>query len=137
MTGEIYILSKEVFEEVNGMSNHYWGWGLEDEEFETNIKNHGFHIDRPILITESTEDTFVLTKSERPLTDVMKCNRTFNLAIDEGTVRRDNDGLNATKYRILSTNEHLIEDVTVTVMNIDIECDKEITPWCDCRIETN
>lgn len=119
------------------MSNHYWGWGLEEEEFEENIKKHGFNIYRPILMTESTEDTFLVTRSQRPESDISKCNRTFHLAIEEGTIRRDNDGLNATKYRILSANEHLIENVAITVMNIDIECDKEITPWCDCRTETN
>lgn len=31
--GGILILTMEDFRKVNGMSNKYWGWGLEDDEF--------------------------------------------------------------------------------------------------------
>lgn len=37
--GGILIITNKVFESVNGMSNKYWGWGLEDDEFYLRIRN--------------------------------------------------------------------------------------------------
>ena len=37
--GGILIISMEDFAKANGMSNLYWGWGLEDDEFYVRLKN--------------------------------------------------------------------------------------------------
>lgn len=129
-------MSKNVFEEVNGMSNHYWGWGLEDEEFEANIRNHGFFIHRPILITESQEDTFIFVHSPKQEHDVFGCHQNLNNKTeDDIDVRSANDGLNMTEFKILNAEELKVDDVMVTVINVDVECDKEVTPWCECTTE--
>lgn len=36
--GGILLLKNEDFEKVNGISNKYWGWGLEDDEFYLRLK---------------------------------------------------------------------------------------------------
>lgn len=43
---------------VNGMSNRYWGWGLEDDEFYVRVKSFGIPIIRPLNITTGVENTF-------------------------------------------------------------------------------
>jgi len=32
---------------VNGLSNNYWGWGLEDDEFFARLSETGIKIKRP------------------------------------------------------------------------------------------
>lgn len=43
---------------VNGMSNNYWGWGLEDDEFYTRVMAAKLEIGRPTNLTTTTKDTF-------------------------------------------------------------------------------
>lgn len=56
--GGILLLRREHFQQVNGMSNKYWGWGLEDDEFYIRLKDAGFVISRPKNIKTGTNNTF-------------------------------------------------------------------------------
>ena len=53
-----FFFLREHFERVNGMSNKYWGWGLEDDEFYVRLKEAGLNVSRPINITTGPENTF-------------------------------------------------------------------------------
>lgn len=57
--GGILLIRCEHFEKVNGMSNRYWGWGLEDDEFYVRLKDAKFKISRPKNITTGIENTFL------------------------------------------------------------------------------
>lgn len=60
--------------------------------------------------------------------DTAKC---FNQR--EVTRKRDRDtGLSTVKYTIKDKKDLKIDTTKVTVLNIELECNKEITPWCDC-----
>ena len=52
------LIKKEHFELVNGMSNKYWGWGLEDDEFYVRLKDAGLTVYRPKNITTGIKDSF-------------------------------------------------------------------------------
>lgn len=56
--GGILLIRNEHFELVQGMSNRYWGWGLEDDEFYVRLKDAALVISRPLNITTGTENTF-------------------------------------------------------------------------------
>ena len=56
--GGILLISREHFHLANGMSNRYWGWGLEDDEFHRRLVESQLKIQRPINITTGTEATF-------------------------------------------------------------------------------
>lgn len=60
--GGILLIRREHFEMVNGMSNKYWGWGLEDDEFYVRLKDVGLQVHRPTNITTGTENTFAYVK---------------------------------------------------------------------------
>ena len=47
------------FELVKGMSNQYWGWGMEDDEFYHRLKEARLEVRRPEGIKTGTEDTFL------------------------------------------------------------------------------
>lgn len=48
-----------VFEQLKGLSNKYWGWGLEDDEFYVRVKEAAVELERPPLdIGSGINDTF-------------------------------------------------------------------------------
>lgn len=56
--GGILLINRNHFAQVNGMSNKYWGWGLEDDEFYVRIRDAGLIITRPQGIKTGVNDTF-------------------------------------------------------------------------------
>lgn len=112
------------------MSNKYWGWGLEDDEFYVRLKDAGVKVHRPQNISTGISDTFnhVHDRAHRRR-DTAKC---FNQK-DETRKRDTKTGLNTIKYSISDRKELAIDGVKVTVLNVKLECDKNFTPWCDCN----
>lgn len=66
--------------------------------------------------------------------DTAKC---FNQR--EVTRKRDREtGLSTLKYEIRSINKLQIDNVAnVTVLNIQLMCNHQETPWCDCINDGN
>uniref|UniRef100_A0A1B6CJ92 Beta-1,4-N-acetylgalactosaminyltransferase n=1 Tax=Clastoptera arizonana TaxID=38151 RepID=A0A1B6CJ92_9HEMI len=130
--GGILLVKKIDFEILNGMSNKYWGWGLEDDEFYVRVKEAAMNISRPINITTGIENTFkhvhdrVLRKR-----DMTKC---FNQR--EVTRRRDRQtGLRDVAYVVQSHKQLNIDGAPVTVINVALKCNRTVTPWCLCSEE--
>ena len=44
--GGIVALSKEHFENINGVSNQFWGWGAEDDDMYKRVIKNGLKITR-------------------------------------------------------------------------------------------
>lgn len=57
--GGILLVNREHFELMNGMSNKYWGWGLEDDEFYVRIKDAALTVTRPVNISTGVNNTFL------------------------------------------------------------------------------
>ncbi|XP_043275059.1 beta-1,4-galactosyltransferase 7 [Venturia canescens] len=128
--GGILLIRREHFELVNGMSNKYWGWGLEDDEFYVRLKEAALGVKRPQNISTGTHNTFkhIHDKNHRKR-DMAKC---FNQR--EITRKRDRQtGLNNVSYELTQTINATISDATLTILNISLNCDKTITPWCECN----
>ncbi|KAJ6629956.1 Beta-1,4-galactosyltransferase 7 [Pseudolycoriella hygida] len=127
--GGILLVKREHFQQMNGMSNKYWGWGLEDDEFYVRIKDAGLRVSRPVNITTGTSNTFLhIHDRAHRKRDTTKC---FNQR--EITRKRDRQtGLDNIKYAISDTKTLTIDDAKVIVLNIKLTCDKSVTPWCDC-----
>ncbi|KAK2587503.1 hypothetical protein KPH14_003203 [Odynerus spinipes] len=127
--GGILLITREHYMQVNGMSNKYWGWGLEDDEFYVRLKEAGLSITRPQNISTGTHNTFkhVHDRNHRKR-DMMKC---YNQR--EVTRKRDREtGLNNVSYKIMNRIKMTIADTPLTVLNISLMCDKSSTPWCEC-----
>ena len=58
--GGIMLISRKHFQLLNGMSNRYWGWGMEDDEFGFRIREARLEVQRPSLDVIKTRkaDTF-------------------------------------------------------------------------------
>ncbi|XP_066586748.1 beta-1,4-galactosyltransferase 7 [Prorops nasuta] len=128
--GGILLIKTEHFQQVNGMSNKYWGWGLEDDEFYVRLKEAGLSIKRPNNISTGIHNTFKHNHDRHHRKrDTIKC---FNQR--EVTRKRDRQtGLNNVSYRIVDIIEMKIAETPITVLNIFLMCDKSSTPWCECE----
>lgn len=127
--GGILLIRNDHFESVRGMSNRYWGWGLEDDEFYVRLKDAGLIVRRPENISTGTDNTFkhMHDKSYRQR-DMRRC---YNQK--EVTRYRDRQtGLHDIKYNMASTHEVTIDKLPLTVLNIELVCDAQLTPWCQC-----
>lgn len=56
--GGVLLMTLEDFRKADGMSNQYWGWGLEDDEFAMRLKEAGLIIQRPANLTTDRSSTF-------------------------------------------------------------------------------
>ena len=73
-SGGILLITREHFNLVNGMSNNYWGWGLEDDEFHRRLVDNDLSIQRPSNITTGKSGTFKHFHSARTRKrDMIKC----------------------------------------------------------------
>jgi xylosylprotein 4-beta-galactosyltransferase len=125
-TGGILLIRSEHFSKVNGLSNRYWGWGLEDDEFRARVLEANLEIKRPVGIKSHRNDTF---------RHIHTGHRDYSLCYNQYEVTRKRDrqtGLNTTKYDIYSRPQLTIESIPVNVLNVLLKCDKKETPWCEC-----
>lgn len=59
---------------------------------------------------------------------MQKC---FNQSIV--TRRRDRvTGLHDVDYKIQSIQQITVNDSPATIVNIELKCDRKVTPWCKC-----
>ncbi|XP_071441611.1 beta-1,4-galactosyltransferase 7-like [Hetaerina americana] len=56
--GAIVVLTRSQFKHIDGMSNKYWGWGVEDDELYLRLTHAGFNISRPENISTGIHNTF-------------------------------------------------------------------------------
>ncbi|XP_053406846.1 beta-1,4-galactosyltransferase 7-like [Mercenaria mercenaria] len=140
--GGIILLTKFHFKMVNGMSNRYWGWGREDDEFYVRLKKAGllktkwiekngesvpeYEVRRPKNITTGL-GTFhhIHDKRQRPRDN----KRYFDQK--EKTSKLDREtGLNNVKYEVLNRHKLTVNGTGFTMLEVKLKCDYEKTPWC-------
>lgn len=123
--GGILLISNKDFEKVNGMSNRYFGWGLEDDEFYTRLMSAKLSISRPSGLETNSSNTFLHLHYER--------RRDAYKTKEQREVLRYRDrvtGLSDLNYLVTSTHELVIDGFSCSVYNVELHCDTSKTPWC-------
>ncbi|CAF1366789.1 unnamed protein product [Rotaria magnacalcarata] len=132
--GGILIIKSEDFERINGMSPLYWGWGREDDNFYVRMKRVGMNIYRPHNLSTNNTNTFQHIHDQRiHKRDYAK----YGKQKEEGRKIYPELGFNTTKYEIINkairkTNQ----GIEYIMLDIKIECDYNLTDWCDHPINT-
>lgn len=124
--GGILLMSNEHFELVNGMSNRYFGWGLEDDEFYLRVKSANLPIFRPINLTTDKSNSFLHFHHDRKR-DTYKSKQQR-----ESLRRRDKiTGLRNLRFSVTSSHNISIDHkYNCYLYNVEIFCDTKLTPWC-------
>ena len=129
--GGILLISNKIYEKTNGMSNIFWGWGLEDDEFYVNLHSYNIKINRPVGLKTGKNGTFLDIHNDRRARDKVQC---FNQEFQSVT-RLPESGVKGTKYSIKDVKDHKLDDALITIVDVELECDRKITPWCECLPE--
>ncbi|PIO53607.1 N-acetyllactosaminide 3-alpha-galactosyltransferase, partial [Teladorsagia circumcincta] len=56
--GGVLMLTMNDYKALNGMSNKYWGWGLEDDEFYLRIRDGSLNLTRVANLSTNRSNTF-------------------------------------------------------------------------------
>lgn len=132
--GGILLLTKEQFELVNGLSNRYWGWGLEDDEFFARMKEAKLNISRPQNINSGIHNTFrhLHDRSLRRRDTARLYNQ------KEATRKRDRvTGLADVKYTVMSSHHLTLDSAPIVLYNVKLICNLTLTPWCENKLSNN
>ena len=127
--GGILLVTRKHFSQVNGMSNRYWGWGLEDDEFFVRLRQANLMVERPVGVTSGRGATFKHIHSKKVRKrDMAKCHNQQNMTrrVDRVT------GVNNVDYTVERRTRLVVEGAAVNLLNVALNCDKELTPWCNC-----
>ncbi|XP_061473629.1 beta-1,4-galactosyltransferase 7 isoform X2 [Rhineura floridana] len=124
--GGILLLTKQHYRMCNGMSNRFWGWGREDDEFYRRIRGAGLQLFRPSGITSGYK-TF--QHLHDPAWRKRDQKRIASQKQEQFKVDR-NGGLTNLQYRVESRTRLSVAGAPCTVLNIFLECDSNETPWC-------
>ncbi|CAD5221360.1 unnamed protein product [Bursaphelenchus xylophilus] len=129
--GGVLMLTMKDFKKVNGMSNKYWGWGLEDDEFYIRMKEKNLtsNIERPRNLTTDRHNTFKhIHGPERK--------RDYAMIGPQKKMSRKRDrisGLDTVQYTIVKRENLMFGDqknIPVLSIHIQLVCDFTWTPYC-------
>ncbi|KAG7464994.1 hypothetical protein MATL_G00171490 [Megalops atlanticus] len=124
--GGILLLTKQHYQMCNGMSNRFWGWGREDDEFYRRLRTAGLQLFRPSGITTGY-------KTFRHIHDPAwrKRDQKRIAAQKQEQFKVDPEGgLTNLRYKVESRQELTISGAPCTVISVTLECDQSQTPWC-------
>jgi xylosylprotein 4-beta-galactosyltransferase len=124
--GGVLSLTREQFEQVNGLSNLFWGWGREDDEFYQRMKEAGMTIQYPIGITTGY-NTFRHNhdKQKRPRDQDSYHSKQIKSIMKDRT-----SGLSSLQYTLVSHMNMTINNAPFHFVSIELHCDPDVTPAC-------
>nr|XP_046262246.1 beta-1,4-galactosyltransferase 7 isoform X1 [Scatophagus argus] len=124
--GGILLLTKKHYSMCNGMSNRFWGWGREDDEFYRRLRKAELQLFRPSGITTGYKTFLHIHDPAWRKRDQKRvaAQKQEQFKVDpEG-------GLTNLRYQVESRQELTISGAPCTIINIKLECDRYETPWC-------
>ena len=88
-------MTKTQFQNVNGFSNVFWGWGGEDDDLSNRIRHHGYNISRyPANVARYKMLTHRKQNANPKRLNLLKT----------GKNRFQTDGLNSLQYKVKELN---------------------------------
>jgi len=127
--GGILLVSKQHFKLVNGLSNLFWGWGREDDDFFLRLKAANLPVNRPSLgvITTGRNATFMHFHGPNRKRDQIRYDQQKRISRQMDTAT----GLKDVSYSLTRTQNLSIDGYSATIHHVSLTCDYSVTPWCD------
>ncbi|KAL3071396.1 hypothetical protein niasHS_016680 [Heterodera schachtii] len=115
--GSVLVITLADFKKVNGMSNEFWGWGLEDDDFYLRLKAAGManKIQRPSNLSTNRSNTFLHLHTR---------SRRRDFSVDEYKKKRRRkrntlSGLRTLNYKLNARHTiELTEDIQIWVLDL-------------------
>lgn len=96
--GGVNVFSKEVFQDINGFSNKFWGWGAEDDDLLQRVHNRGHKI-------ESRGCRFESLSHDRNINPILHRANVSRLRMHGSKFQQFSDGLSSLKYDITGADK--------------------------------
>lgn len=125
--GGVVVVTRRAFERVNGMSNRFWGWGREDDEFSRRIYGAGLTIGFPANVTTGNQTFRHVHDAVRRPRDYKRVGETK----DWWTAATDATGLSDVRFALNATTHVTVAGYPATLFNVALDCRLDKTPWCD------
>ncbi|XP_075993592.1 beta-1,4-galactosyltransferase 7 isoform X2 [Genypterus blacodes] len=124
--GGILLLTKQHYLMCNGMSNRFWGWGREDDEFYRRLRKAELQLYRPSGITTGYKTFMHIHDPAWRKRDQKRVasQKQEQFKVDPA------GGLSNLQYQVESRQELSVSGAPCTVINTKLECDQSQTPWC-------
>lgn len=125
--GGILLVSVEQFENLNGLSNKFWGWGREDDEFYMRIVDKGYEVHKHGDEIKTGYETFKHIHGPSRKRDYVKLP-----GQKEAMFSRDREtGVNDIRYEIKGRQNLFIDGSHCSVIDVSLYCNTDLTPWCN------
>ncbi len=110
------------------MSNRYWGWGKEDDDFYLRLNKANISLNRPDRnqFKGGKEFTFLNIHDNRKR---KRDNKVYQKQKEQFLIPEES-GLNNVKYVIESRQNILIDNFSCLIINVKLICNKLDTHWC-------
>ncbi|GMR42189.1 hypothetical protein PMAYCL1PPCAC_12384 [Pristionchus mayeri] len=128
--GGILMLTTHDYKKIHGMSNKYWGWGLEDDEFFLRIRDGKLKLIRPEGLATDRNTTFRHIHGPNRRRDQTRRSERTEREIAEKRRRDTMGGLSNTRYKIVERSRTSVESEPVTILNVNLQCDSVKYPYC-------
>lgn len=123
--GGILLVTNDHFRLTNGLSNKFWGWGREDDEYYLRMMENNLEIRRPEGITTGNNTFKHFHDNLRRARDAARYGDQKAHSIRDRVT-----GLNTTEYTIESENNIVINGSSALIVGVHLECNIHETPWC-------
>jgi xylosylprotein 4-beta-galactosyltransferase len=128
--GGILIINKKHYLKVNGMSNRFFGWGREDDEFYMRLKEANLTVYRPNVKNFNSDKTNTFLHNHVDIK--RKRDYSKNNKQKRDAFKRDrHTGLDNIEYRVQNTETLYIGNYSCQIINVQLFCNKILTPWCE------
>nr|AAW24494.1 SJCHGC09338 protein [Schistosoma japonicum] len=117
--GGVLIIRRTHSSLVGGMSNSFWGWGREDDEFQIRLKLKGFQILTPTNVTMGLKAFRHIHQEDQHKRD----DKTYYNPDVIKLIRIPIGGLTSLNYTVVNRRLITISRIPVVVINVKLYCD--------------
>ncbi|KAF7244050.1 hypothetical protein EG68_10587, partial [Paragonimus skrjabini miyazakii] len=116
--GGAVLITRANFLQINGLSNSFWGWGSEDDEFRLRILRTGLNISTPSNISSGVNAFRSIHNEARHARD----KRTYYHPEVRRLLRTLSGGLNSVNYTVDTRQLLTVSGIPVIFLNVRLQC---------------
>ncbi|CAL8097885.1 unnamed protein product [Calicophoron daubneyi] len=120
--GGVVLIRRVEFKDIDGMSNLFWGWGAEDDEFSLRIKRAGLKVSKPVDVTMGMNAFKIIHNEVRHVRD----GQTYYDPRVRKLLRNPTGGLSTANYSVDSRRLIQISGVPALVVNVRLACNVDV-----------
>ncbi|TPP60888.1 Beta 14 galactosyltransferase 7 [Fasciola gigantica] len=120
--GGVLIITREQFVHVNGMSNSFWGWGAEDDEFRGRVVRAQYVISSPKTLPLGINSFRSIHNTKLHVRD----SSTYYDPRVRRLISTAHGGLSTTNYTVVSRDILRVDGISFVMISVQLKCNMPI-----------